>query len=90
MRCGATYFEEIEIWRKHQIRKDPIAVGLSENGERYLICRWGMDGLIPFEKIKQRSWLYRVQNFGVMLLTSETFWLIGSAAALLAMTRIGM
>lgn len=86
---GASYFEEVEIWRKRQIRKDPIAVGITANGERYLICRWGMDGLIPFEKIKQRSWLYRVQNFGVMLLTSEKFWLIGAAATLLAMTRIG-
>jgi hypothetical protein len=52
---GASYFEEIEIWRKRQIRKDPIAVGISSNGERYLICRWGMDKLIAFQTIKSRS-----------------------------------
>jgi hypothetical protein len=88
MRRGANYFEEIEIWRKRQIRKDPIAVGLTGNGERYLICRWGMDRLIPFERIKQRSWLYQIQNFSVMLLTSEKFWLTGAAATLLAMAHI--
>jgi hypothetical protein len=88
IRRGANYFEEIEIWRKRQIRKDPIAVGLGENGERYLICRWGMDRLIPFERIKQRSWLYHIQNFSVMLLTSEKFWLTGAAATLLAMAHI--
>jgi hypothetical protein len=86
---GAGHFEEIEVWGKRQIRKDPIAVGLTGNGERYLICRWGMDKLIPFETIKSRSWLYHIQNFGVMLLTSEKFWLIGAAATLFALTRIG-
>jgi hypothetical protein len=86
---GASYFEEIEIWRKRQIRKDPIAVGITGNGERYLICRWGMDKLIPFEKIKSRSWLYHIQNFGVVLLTSEKFWLSAAAATLLAMTYTG-
>lgn len=85
---GASHFEEIEVWGKREIRKDPIAVGITGNGERYLICRWGMDKLIPFERIKQRSWLYHIQNFSVMLLTSEKFWLIGAAAALLAMNRI--
>jgi hypothetical protein len=86
---GASYFEEIEIWRKRKIRKDPIAVGITEKGERYLICRWGMDKLIPFEKIKSRSWLYHIQNFGVMLLTSEKFWIGGAAATLLALVQIG-
>jgi hypothetical protein len=90
IRRGANYFEEIEVWGKREIRKDPIAVGLTGNGERYLICRWGMDKLIPFETIKSRSWLYHIQNFGVMLLTSEKFWLIGVAATLFALTRIGM
>jgi hypothetical protein len=85
---GAGYFEEIEIWRKRQIRKDPIAVGIAGNGDRYLICRWGMDKLIPFDKIKSRSWLYHIQNFGVVLLTSPTFWLGGAAATLLAMAYI--
>jgi hypothetical protein len=86
---GAGYFEEIEIWRKRQIRKDPIAVGITANGERYLICRWGMDKLIPFETIKSQSWLYHIENFGVLLLTSEKFWLSTAAATLLAMTYIG-
>ena len=70
---GAGYFEEIEVWGKREIRKDPIAVGITENGERHLICRWGMDKLIPFERIKSRSWIYQIQNFGVNLLASERF-----------------
>jgi hypothetical protein len=86
---GAGHFEEIEVWGKREIRKDPIAVGLTGNGERYLICRWGMDKLVPFETIKSRSWLYHIQNFGLMLLTSEKFWLTGAAATLLAMAQIG-
>jgi hypothetical protein len=88
MRRAANYFEEIEIWRKREIRKDPIAVGLGENGECYLICRWGMDRLIAFERIKSRSWLYHIQNFSVLLLTSERFWIGTAAATLLALTQI--
>jgi hypothetical protein len=65
---GAGHFEEIEVWGKREIRKDPIAVGLTGNGERYLICRWGVDKLIPFERIKSRSWLYHIQNLWVMML----------------------
>jgi hypothetical protein len=79
---GARHFEEIEVWGKHEIRKDPIAVGLTGN-ERYLICRWGIDKLIPFAKIKSRSWLYHIQNFGVTLLTSATFWLSTAAATII-------
>jgi hypothetical protein len=86
---GANYFEEIEVWGKREIHKDPIAVGITGNGERHLICRWGMDKLIPFEKIKSRSWLYHIENFGVLLLTSKKFWLSTAAATLLAMTYIG-
>jgi hypothetical protein len=85
---GARHFEEIEIWGKREIRKDPIAVGLTVNGERHLICRWGMDKLIPFEKIKSRSWLYHIENFGVILLTSEQFWLSTAAAAILGVAYI--
>ena len=88
MRQGARHFDEIEVWGKRRISKDPIAVGLTGNGERYLICRWGLDKLIPFEKIKSRSWLYHLQNFGVTLLTSGAFWLWGGAAMLLAMSYI--
>jgi hypothetical protein len=65
MMRGARHFEEIEVWGKRKIRKDPIAVGLTGNGERYLICRWGMDKLIPFDKIKSRSWLYHIQSFAL-------------------------
>jgi hypothetical protein len=86
---GAPHFEEIEVWGKREIRKDPIAVGLTGNGERYLICRWGMDKLIPFERIKSRSWLYHIQNFGVALVTSESFWLSFMVAILLAIGYIG-
>ena len=85
---GAGHFEEIEVWGKREIRKDPVAVGLTGNGERYLICRWGMDKLVPFEKIKSRSWLYHIQNFGVMLLTSEKFWLSGAAVTIFAIVYI--
>ena len=79
---GADYFEDIEVWGKREIHKDPIAVGIAENGDRYLICRWGMDKLISFESIKNRSWLYQIQNFGVNLINSETFWLTSAAVAI--------
>ena len=79
---AASHFEEIEIWSKREISKDPIAVGMTKNAERYLICRWGMDKLIPFERIKSRSWIYQIQNFGVTMLTAESFWL-GTAVATL-------
>jgi hypothetical protein len=72
---GAGYFKEIEVWGKREIYKDPIAVGITENGGRHLICRWGKDKLIPFESIKSRSWLYHLQNFGLILLASKEFWL---------------
>jgi hypothetical protein len=81
---GANYFEEIEVWGKREISKDPIAVGIAENGDRHLICRWGMDKLIPFESIKNRSWLYHIQNFCVSLVTSANFWLSFVVAVLLA------
>ncbi len=80
---GAGYFEEIEVWGKREIRKDPIAVGITENGDRHLICRWGMDKLVSFERIKSRSWLYHIQNFGVNLLTSENFWFSTAVATFL-------
>jgi hypothetical protein len=85
---GANYFEEIEVWGKREISKDPIAVGITENGSRHLICRWGMDRLISFERIKSRSWIYQIQNLGVTLVTSESFWLRFAVASLLAMGYI--
>ncbi len=63
--------------------KDPIALGITGNGERHLICRWGKDKLIPFESIKSRSWLYHVQNFGLILLASKEFWLSTVGAAVI-------
>jgi len=52
IRKANPYFERIEVWRKHEIEKDPIAVGIA-GGQRYMIARWGMDKLIPFETIKK-------------------------------------
>ncbi len=46
------FFDRIEVWRKHEIEKDPIAVGVIGE-ERYMIARWGMEKLLPFEKIKR-------------------------------------
>jgi hypothetical protein len=86
---GAGHFEEIEVWGKREISKDPIAVGITESGSRHLICRWGMDRLIPFERIKSRSWIYQIQNLGVTLITSESFWLRFAVAVLLGMGYIG-
>jgi hypothetical protein len=52
IRRATTHFDQVEIWRKRQIDKDPIAVGLL-GGERYLIARWGMEKLLPFETLKR-------------------------------------
>ena len=82
---GADYFEDMEVWGKQEIYKDPIAVGIARNGDRHLICRWGMDKLIPFESIKNRSWLYHIHNFGVNLLTSEMFWLTSAVVTVFGM-----
>jgi hypothetical protein len=49
---ASQYFDNVEVWRKREIDKDPIAVGLV-GGERYLIARWGMEKLIPFARIKK-------------------------------------
>jgi hypothetical protein len=87
---GANYFENIEVWGKREIYKDPIAVGIVENGDRHLICRWGMDKLIPFESIKNRSWLYHIHNFGVNLLTSEMFWLTSAAVTVFGIAFIAI
>ena len=45
-------FDKVEVWRKRDVSKDPIAVGVLD-GERYLIARWGMEKLLPFETIKK-------------------------------------
>jgi len=86
---GAGHFQEIEVWGKREVYKDPIAVGITGNGERHLICRWGMDKLVPFEKIKSRSWIYQIQNLCVSLVTSASFWLSFAVAVLLGIGYIG-
>jgi len=53
MQRASKRFDKIEVWRAHDVEKDPIAVGI-ESGERYMIARWGMAKLIPFETLKTR------------------------------------
>jgi hypothetical protein len=70
IRKATEYFDEIEVWRKRQVDKDPIAVGVV-GGERYLIARWGMEELIPFESIKKRmplvlAWKYATHPLGAI------------------------
>jgi hypothetical protein len=64
-------FDKVEIWRKNQIEKDPIAVGVLGQ-ERYMIVRWGMEKLIPFEAIKKSmplvlAWKYATSPLGIMV-----------------------
>jgi hypothetical protein len=64
------YFDKVEVWRKHEVNKDPIAVGIIGE-ERYLIARWGMDKLIPFEAIKKsapwiQAWNYATSPAGAL------------------------
>ena len=71
---ASAYFDEIEIWRKQQIDRDPIAVGIVA-GERYLIARWGMDKLIPFEAMKKRvplvlAWKYATDPITLVAVTA--------------------
>jgi hypothetical protein len=74
---AAGHFEEIEVWGKREVYKDPIG-------------RWGKDKLIPFESIKSRSWLYHLQNFGLILLASKEFWLSTVGAALIGILYLGL
>ena len=46
------YFDQVEIWRKHEVQKDPIAVGVL-GSDHYLIARWGMEKLLPFNTMKK-------------------------------------
>ena len=64
------YFDKVEIWRKHDIQKDPIAVGLL-GSDRYLIARWGMEKLLPFDTLKKAvplllAWKYLVSPAGAL------------------------
>ena len=72
---AAGYFEEIEVWGKREIRKDPIAVGITGNGERHLICRWGMDKLISLRDDQEPFLAYYLQNFSLILPATKEFWL---------------
>jgi len=68
---ASRYFDRIDVWGKHDPAKDPIAVGLYGT-DRYLIARWGMEKLIPFEQIKQstslvRAWKYATGPVGAFL-----------------------
>src|SRR5688572_21143244 len=74
------HFQEIEIWGKRNLYKDPIAVGVLD-GRRYLICRWGMDSLVPFDTIKRRSGMYRTWSMLASTVNNEVF---APATAMLA------
>lgn len=52
IRKASQYFDAVEVWRKREIDKDPIAVGVIGE-DRYLVARWGMEKLIPFSTIKK-------------------------------------
>ena len=56
---------------KREIEKDPIAVGHQGN-DRYLIARWGMEELVPFEVIKKSmplvlAWKCGIKALGVLV-----------------------
>jgi hypothetical protein len=59
---ASEYFDKVEVWRKRAIDKDPIAVGLL-GSDRYLVARWGMDQLIPFDTIKKSMPLILAWNY---------------------------
>jgi len=54
IRRASQYFDAVEVWRKREIDKDPIAVGVIGE-EHYLVARWGMEKLIPFATIKKSA-----------------------------------
>src|SRR5918995_364111 len=65
---ASQFFDKVEVWRKRAVEKDPIAVGVLGD-ERYLIARWGMEKLIPFETIKRSmplvlGWKYATHPLG--------------------------
>ena len=70
------YFDKIEVWRKQEINKDPIVVGIA-GGRRYLVARWGMEKLIPFDIIKRSVPLILAWQF----ITSPLTAMAGIAAA---------
>src|SRR5262245_14999902 len=71
------YFDKVEVWGKHEIEKDPIAVGY--RGEsRYLIARWGMEKLVPFAVMKKYLPLMQAYKHAVQALP-----IIGGLAGLI-------
>jgi hypothetical protein len=58
------FFDRVEVWGKREIEKDPIAVGYQGN-DRYLIARWGMEKLVPFEVIKKSRPLTLALKYGI-------------------------
>jgi len=68
---ASRHFDRVEVWRKNQVEKDPIAVGMLGH-ERFLIARWGMEKLIPFEAIKKSmplilAWKYATSPLGILV-----------------------
>ena len=65
------FFDRVEVLGKREIEKDPIAVGYQGN-DRYLIARWGMEELVPFEVIKKSmplvlAWKCGIKALGVLV-----------------------
>lgn len=74
IRRASEYFDQVEIWRARRIDKDPIAVGVHGN-DRYLIARWGLEKLIPFEAMKKTmllvlAWKYVTNPVGMASLAA--------------------
>jgi hypothetical protein len=70
LRSANRFFDGVEVWGKRRIEKDPIAVGYQGN-DRYLIARWGMEKLVPFEAIKKSmplilAWKYSIGALGLL------------------------
>src|SRR5919106_318768 len=64
LRSANRFFDRVEVWGKRKIEKDPIAVGYQGN-DRYLIARWGMEKLVPFEVVKQSMSLLLAYKYGI-------------------------
>jgi hypothetical protein len=70
LRKASGYFDKVEVWGNRKIDKDPIAVGY-QGDDRYLIARWGMAKLVPFDAMKQRrpftlAWKYGSRAVGFL------------------------
>ncbi len=68
---SSEYFDKVEVWRKRVVDKDPIAVGY-QGDDRYMIARWGMEKLLPFERVKKSmplmlAWKYGTDYAGILV-----------------------